>query len=539
MAMIEAVLESSRSSSRANLVTHLARVLSSRWMIATVFLAVAIPFYCTHNDFAFYYHPDESSKVEQVIGNWSNYNHPLLLLTVTRFVTQFRGDPAELTPQTVVLAGRLASATFAAIAVAALALLAREMAGAIAGWTVGFISLCNPLLYELAHFMKEDVALTMGLCLCFLSFQIFWQRRTPMALALVGISCAVAVSGKYVGYFILLVALPLVLLTPSDRLGAIWARIKILAAAFVITWAILNATAFENPFQVVKKFGGEARVAVEGHKGLTQDLPHAYYLHAYGRNTPPFISLLAITYFLMLASRARKTSPIEWIIVGYPLLFFAILSFVPKSETRYLLPISAMVFFCAGMGAATLARLTSGIAKSGNNAVAFTVCSLCLAIAVTQSQGAIVAKNEGFSHPDHARLRQWIEETLPATAIIAQDARVNLPLRDSWKYRGEKFLAQKVIAREFAADLGSLEGLKRYGVTHIAIAQSMYLRFLQTFRPVDRVRNDYLRRRQFYATVRGQGRLVWSSPRGAAEFLQPGLELYDITQLPLISPSRD
>ncbi|MEP6670973.1 MAG: hypothetical protein ABJF10_17570, partial [Chthoniobacter sp.] len=71
-----------------------------------------------HNQFAYFYHPDEAVKVEQVrTGNW-NYHHPMLLLTVTKLVVNVSGVPLQ--EQRIVEVGRWVSASFTALAVVGL-----------------------------------------------------------------------------------------------------------------------------------------------------------------------------------------------------------------------------------------------------------------------------------------------------------------------------------------------------------------------------------------------------------------------------------
>ena len=59
------------------------------WLVALV--ACAFLLNTRHNQFAYFYHPDEPGKVEQVIeGKW-NFNHPMLLLSTAKVAVELTG----------------------------------------------------------------------------------------------------------------------------------------------------------------------------------------------------------------------------------------------------------------------------------------------------------------------------------------------------------------------------------------------------------------------------------------------------------------
>jgi hypothetical protein len=115
---------------------RLAGFRHSHWpvlMWALALFSVCFALNTRHNGFAFFYHPDEPGKVEQVLtGRW-NFNHPMLLLSTTKAVVETLQIPAE--PQAIVEAGRRVSAFFAAAAIVALSILAYLWRG----WGVALI----------------------------------------------------------------------------------------------------------------------------------------------------------------------------------------------------------------------------------------------------------------------------------------------------------------------------------------------------------------------------------------------------------------
>ena len=165
------------------------------WAVA-LFVAT-LTLHTRHNDFPYFYHPDEAEKVRQVMtGDW-NFHHPMLLLTATKaVVAAVAARGAKLPEQGVVEAGRWVSAGCVAAAVVALALLAFVWRGWTASLAAGGALLFHHQLFELSHYMKEDSALLAGVAWTFLAAFLFWRKPGAWRAALLGAAVAVAISGK-------------------------------------------------------------------------------------------------------------------------------------------------------------------------------------------------------------------------------------------------------------------------------------------------------------------------------------------------------
>src|SRR5689334_20501493 len=102
------------------------------------------------NQFPYFYHPDESVKVEQVrTGNW-NFHHPMLLLAATRAAVSLTAAPAQ--EQRIAETGRWVSAAFVGLAVVAFSLLAFAWRGWAAAIATGLALLLHHQFFELAHY---------------------------------------------------------------------------------------------------------------------------------------------------------------------------------------------------------------------------------------------------------------------------------------------------------------------------------------------------------------------------------------------------
>jgi hypothetical protein len=522
------------------------RFLGSSRVLVLVLLVAGTLLGTRHNDFAFYTHPDESGKVLQIQRNSRNFNHPMALLTTTTLLTGFQGK--HLSPQAIVVAGRWTSAFFCALAVALLAVLARRMAGpsdrptaVLAGWLAGVFGLMNPLTFELAHYMKEDPSYACGVAATFLALHWFWERRDENVAGWVGAAAGLAASGKYLGWLLLPLALAVVLL-PDESEAARLRRFRAMMFGFWSVWVVLNYPFFNHPSGLFKSLNREMGGVVAGHRGNTIDVPHRVYWNLFW-NTPKPVLLgfgcwaAAVVLKLCRAGRSslssRSTLP-EALYLGFALGLAVMMSFSPKAAARYFLPVSMAISAGAGVGVVLAGRLVARSLRAREAAVA--VVTLAWGgWGIATIEPLLDAKMRGFAWDDREVLRAWVEQNLPASAVIAQDARVNLPDPETWEHRDEPPLAQRLIGKEFVADLGTLDELRRRGITHVAVAKPTYGRFWYA-RPTARTAEEFARRKAFYTTLGlGEGgalapgvRLVWEQADGPITYLQPGLKLFEI-----------
>ena len=515
--------------------TPLLRHLSSPLLMAAVLFALGLAVFTRHNQFRYYYHPDESGKVEQIAQGRRNFHHPLLMLTATRLAITFSPTQKKnLSRQQIVLFGRWTVAAFAAGSAVALALLARSMAGGWTGWVAGFSVLSDRLLFELAHYMKEDPVLVFGLAATLLAVRFLEVHPGRQAILLLGTACATAAAGKYLGFLALPLGIAAVCRIQNCPLPP-RRQLLLFSGAFVAAWLAFNPQILSKPALLFKGFGREAQIVAEGHKGLSQSVPHAYYLHAFRTVTPVWISACAGLHLLHMLLRPRNRSFSEWGAAGLGLLLLLLLSFSPKTSTRYFLPLSVLTPFLATLGIGSLCRLLPEHPRLGKILNAGLHLAFLSAVLCSQS-AALAAKDTGFTRESRLALRQWIEQNLPANAVIAQDDRVNLPSPEKQEHRAEKPMAQKILRSEFVADLSKgqgLAGLQSAGVTHVAVSAPSYERFFDPrFLPGPAARAAFEQRRKFYEELFTQGRLLWSEPQGSVIYLEPGLGIYALPPHP-------
>ena len=477
-----------------------------------------------HNDFPFFYHPDEPGKVEQVLGGKWSFNHPMLLLRASRWVFVLQGG--EGTEQSVVETGRFVSAAFAGAAVVALSLLAFVWRGWPGALTAGGTLLLHHQCYELAHYMKEDSALLMGFAFTFLGTALYCQNPSLPRAAFLGMACASALSGKYVGAMALALALPLLWLRKTPRAGR-W-----FAGAFLLALILVNFPLLSQLETFTQSFARELDAAVNGHRGVTRSVPHAQYWSVFLDNSTP-----AIWFFLLLFlwARWRERRSLNWAECGlilFPFIYGAILSFSPKSNDSYFLPASGVLTLLAVLGVEDAAHLLAG--RFERRVVLSCAAALLLLfqwIGWGPSRPGLWQYDEAFQEDDLQALRGWIRTELPAGAVIVKDHRVELPEpRRKKEDASSGTIPQKVLARRYAADWGSLEDLRVLGVTHVIVSESDYGRFfLKSLRPQKDAEPDFLRRKAFYEQLFRSFSPLWERDRGTVIYLHPGIRVYRIS----------
>lgn len=509
--------------------------------MALILFAAGIMLFTTHNDFPFYYHPDEKGKVRQILEHSRNFKHPLMLLTATSVVTRFHSGP-PLTAQQVVQEGRAVSAVFAALAVVAMALLARRVAGkmggpalgVLGGWSAGVFVLMNGNMFYFAHLMKEDPALVMGMAFTFLALHVFETRRDDASVLFVGAAVATAVSGKYVGWLLFPFTIAIVLHGGEPALRKHYTRLFL--KSFFLSWALMNYSLIFNPFKPFSSIAGEMEGVVWGHRGYTKDVPHADYVRAF-LSLPLAITSLFGVYVAGLAMRRRKLTLTEWFVPGLGLLMTLIMSFSPKSSSRYFLPVEMIVCFGAGLGAVGLAAwLCSRCGKKP--AVLWAAWALIFGAALWNVTPDLKEKLWEMTQDDRVDMRNWIASHLPDSAVIVEDERVHLPVPNVEKYASLPKMAQRILETESSADLGTLGHLRAIGVTHVAIDSATSIKY-DSVKPTSKTEQRFLRCKAFYASlgilqntnVQPGVREIWSAAQGTTH-LQPGLRLFDITAVP-------
>jgi hypothetical protein len=499
-------------------------------LVAVAVFACGLWLFSEHRSFPFYYHPDEPGKVFQVLHRQRNFHHPMLLLTTAGLARRtFLHGGAEEDPQRVVELARLVMAASCAAAAALLAALATRLHGVGAGVSAGLLLGSNPLLYELAHYVKEDPVLSFGIAACAVAAQHLASRRSTGSLVLLGVAAGIAASAKYVGAALVPAAAGLGAALGDGPARERWRRAGRVAGSALLTFLVVNQRFFRSPSQVAQSLAEELREAFAGEHGMLQRVPHGYHFDVQSDYGGPWLPALATLWLAFALLRPRRIPVAEWLLAGVALTGLAAFSFTPKTSTRYYLPIAVALCFLAAAGAFHGAALVRERWERARIPATLVALALCAGVA-WQQWGVTRELRAGFQSDDRAELLEAVG-ALPPTAIVAQDEAANLPEPERrWQHRGRPPLRQQVLGAKEASELGSLGELRARGVTHLALCRRTYRRY---FAP-DRIVRDadaVAARRSFYRTALERGRVLREWKPGRVSYLQPGLVLVDISAL--------
>jgi 4-amino-4-deoxy-L-arabinose transferase-like glycosyltransferase len=310
-------------------------------------LILSASLYLWNNNFPIGYHGDEGKKIRFALTNTQDFQHPLLLLQAIRAVNGF----LNLDPPGVALLGRTLSAIYAVLLVAFFYLVVRELLpfpyDLLAALALG----TSPILVVHAHYIKEDVLLTM---LCVLSlFGLFrFLRQSSRANAvLLGLFTGLALSAHYKA--LLLVGLYAVVpVIARDYSGKVLRRLLLAAAVAAGVFVVVNYPLISEFGTFEQGFSREVRHASRGHVLRIYPLEHWFGFHLIYSIIPgmtataTLVALGSLAYFLI----RRLLSLQEKILVLYLLLFHAVIEISPLKPApgfiRYVLPeIPVLIYF--------------------------------------------------------------------------------------------------------------------------------------------------------------------------------------------------
>lgn len=326
-------------------------------MVALICLLIALLLFGRNLDFNTYSHPDETSKIAQIVEGRYNFNNPLLMLNSVRFFTGALGKSEDF--EFVKLAGRWSSVIFSSLAVGLLVLVSGRLYGQLVAAAAGVFLISNPMLFQLAHFFKEDTALLFGISLTLLAMLVFSSSRSAPAAVFLGLATACAVSGKYAGALIIPFSIFIILVCSENRRRDLAAMLLCCAAAFLL----INLPAFWNPDAAARSLQREIDLLTgeRPHRFLVA-VPHRVYARVYLQAADPILAGLLFAYVYGLLKKGFRLGPVEWVLVIWPAVYVVLLTFQTRPFDRYLLPAASILACLSAAGLLTVVKFKHGTA---------------------------------------------------------------------------------------------------------------------------------------------------------------------------------
>ena len=503
------------------LLAGIVQLVSIPAVLAGTMFLLGLALFTHDNGFPYQYHPDEHSKVRQILTGERNLRHPLLLLNTTDLAVRMTSGPR--TEQSVAVIGRCVAAAFAAGAVAALALLGRAVAGTGAGWLAGALALTNPQIYECAHYFKEDTALLLGCAVTWLFVMRFLQQRTDWNAVGIGLGLALAASGKYLGLVnSLLVITALVVSFRRDPLRIAMRRTLLVIASAAAIFLAINHQLVSAPEQLLHSLDFEMKHIVEGESGIARRVPHAFYFGRMLEVLTPAILVGGLGFLVYVLMRRRDL----WPVALFPLVYLAALSCSPKVALRYFLPVTAAGCVFAAAGACLFFQQSRRSPRLRRSLLVLAAAGAFTGALLLSQVAPLRTMIRSFTKDSRLELTDWILANVPAGTKLAYETKVGL----EWlTERVPRLQDYQLLRKDYVADLGTVDELRERGIRYVAVygVTRSFHRGAQQF-PQPSVRQAFERRRDFYAQLDDSTHLVWKRKQGPAGYTLPGLRLYDL-----------
>lgn len=492
-------------------------------LLSSILFVASLSLYNTHTNFPVYWHPDEATKVNQIVSDQRNYNHPQLLLEMT--LQRLHWQKAEVNAQTALAAGRWSSAFFAAVVVWAFAWAGYAHGGLIGMLLVSLVvGLCPPLV-TYAHYMKEDPALAAGVALSALAMAAFtgagrWWTQLG-AVIFMGFACGVAASGKYVGA-ISGVLFVYILLGRWRHwtMGILWPIFfcaSLCATAVVINYrAITPGQALHFEQSLVR----EGEHSLTEHLGLTMDQPNSFFIDTVWQQSQWSVKLLIAVYLAALVIRWRELNAWKVGILLYAVFWLAVLSFGVIYFPRYALPTILLFYAIAGLGAYELVRWAAARGQL------WRWCALVGMIALIAGvQGPRVAaytRQFDVANDTRMQLVDWMREHLSRRDSVVAENYAGLRM-------GQVPARLRVV--QGAADMGSIDRLRRMGVGYVVVADIWYNRFfIPQVKPAPGREAWFKQTQAFYEDLFAHYPMVWHAAPSVNQqaYTSPEIRVYRI-----------
>jgi 4-amino-4-deoxy-L-arabinose transferase-like glycosyltransferase/tetratricopeptide (TPR) repeat protein len=330
---------------------------------------------------------------------------------------------------TFALIGRSISCLFDLGTVVTAYAIAKRLLSGNAGLLAALFVAVSTLHVKEAHLVNVDTPLTF-LCLLTAYFSLRYFERPTLRFAILAGACmGLATATKYNGAVVgiaIAAAFLARLEKPADigsflRDKRFWAALACGAGVFIAfnPYIILEFDTFSHDL-----FGASTHMTT-GHLGVdTRTITAWYYLFEVFPGAIGFpLTVFGVGSLLYLTlERKRK----YFVVLAFPLVFFAILSSWAMRAERYALPLVPFLAICGGIAGVLLWErfILPAIQRAAGSrrvtGIAFIPGALILFAGVYTPVNADYAYHKAYTLPDTRTItKQWIEKNYPAGTAIA------------------------------------------------------------------------------------------------------------------------
>jgi hypothetical protein len=292
--------------------------------------------------------------------------------------------------------------------------------------------------------------------------------------------------------------------------------LAVAVVCFCVGVFLINFPAFEALAKASGSLDREIDSLTGQSKISTRSVPHGVYSNIYWQSaTPVLIGLLGV-YAFDVFKRRFQLAPMERVMIFLPILYVAVLSFLPKTHHRYFLPVAVLLACLSAVGLKDILKIRHG----------FIVVVALILLSVAWQAPRLFAADRGFADDHRKELLAFIENDISGESKILQDKRVEVTKTDV------RNLENRPIQ---PAD--TLESLREEGFTHIIVSSKHYGRlFLKSSKPTKGKEEEFGLMKNFYERLFQEGRLLKEWDTGDNLYLAPPFRVYSIQSETKVAP---
>jgi hypothetical protein len=461
-----------------------------------------------NNDFPLGYHRDEPKKVRFILQGEQDFHHPLLMLQEARVVNRVLGLDSR---QSVVLMGRSLSALNATLAVLVLFLLARRrLPPSYALWTA-LAAAVSPILVVHAHYLKEDVLLTLFCLLTLLSLFRYLERPVWQRAVLLGLCAGLGTASHFKASLLFPVLAAAPLLGPFSDRRRLYRGLLVAVAVAAAAFLIVNYPIVLHPRRsgVLTGLTHDMNLIGDGKDVAIGPLSQLFLFHL-RHSLVPGMTLLAVAIGLAGAVTAllrwKFLEAPERILLVYLAVFYASIEITPFKPypdfMRYVMPLVPVLLYFG-------VRLTEGLRRVVPDPTGRLGAAVLLAMLIVTPLQASLRLDYHLIRDTRAEAEKRAR-ALGGTVLFGNYASLD--------------------SRRLLAD-DSLDSLSAEGVTHLAVSSFDYDRYLFAANLENQAASVYRRARAYEAMFRLPYIEISPAYRAFA-FSNPVIRIVDIRRGP-------
>jgi 4-amino-4-deoxy-L-arabinose transferase-like glycosyltransferase len=376
------------------------------WLAILAVVLLSIFLNICNNDFPLGYNRDELLKADFIQKNHQDFHHPMMLLVSVKTANLFFGFSE---PQALIVLGRTVVGIIGGLIPLLLFMLSRRFMPFSYALAAAFGGAVSPILVGHAHYVKEDVHLTLGCLLSLIMLFRLIEKPGWKSVFCLGLSSGLAFSSHYKSFLLISIYVMAALWVPrGSRIDYARRLAGSLVFAFLV-FTCINYPILKNPWDILEGMRFEAVHAVEGHSDLIHipALPFFFTFHLTHSLLPgmTFLPLIfSLAGILFCLTRWRKTLWQEKIMMLYIFVFYMAVEISPLKPMpdfmRYVIPVVPVLLYFAAKTMSEISFKNPLLSKSK-----FILMILSITLPLTVSARLVYHMNKDTRET----ARRWVE----------------------------------------------------------------------------------------------------------------------------------